>query len=65
MIFETVKVAELPALSVAVPVTDCPAPSLSVVGEETLSNPESESLPLKLTVTSALYQLFAQVKFVF
>src|SRR5438552_858340 len=57
LIFETVKVALLPALSVAMPLTDWPAPSPSVVEPETLSRPESASLPLKLTATSALYQL--------
>src|SRR5262245_49149270 len=56
---ETVKLAELPAKSVAVPVTDCAEPSPSVVGPEMFSNPESASLPLKLTTTSALYQLSA------
>ncbi len=53
----TVVEALLPALSVQVPVTDCPAPSvLSVVelGEEL--TPESASVHVKLTVTGPLFQ---------
>ena len=57
LMLDTVNVATFPALSVAVPVTAWFAPSPSVVGPDRLSRPESASLPLKLTVTSALYQL--------
>jgi hypothetical protein len=53
----TVKVATLPARSVAVPITDIPRPfQLMTVGLETPSRPDSVSPPLKLTVTLALYQ---------
>lgn len=53
----TMAEALLPALSVQVPVMDCPAPSvLSVVelGEEL--TPESASVHVKLTVTGPLFQ---------
>src|SRR5262245_61605979 len=54
---ETVVPALLPATSVAVPLTDWPAPSpLSVVGPETPARPERASLALKLTVTGPLFQ---------
>src|SRR4051812_50015530 len=56
LIPETVNVAVLPARSVAVPVTDWLAPSASVVEPDRVSSPDSAALPLKLTVTSALYQ---------
>src|SRR5207249_8669073 len=56
LIPETVALALLPALSVAVPVTLWLAPSPSVVGPERFASPESASLPVKLTVTSSLYQ---------
>src|SRR5688572_20864003 len=49
----------LPALSVHVPDADCPAASaLSVTGAEQTSTPDSSSDPMKLTVTSVLFQPF-------
>src|SRR5258705_445518 len=53
LMFDTVNVAVLPALSVIVPTTDWFAPSPSVVGELRLAAPESASAPLKLTLTRA------------
>jgi hypothetical protein len=54
---DTVALALLPALSVAVPVTDWFAPSIdSVVGALQLATPESASVHVKLTVTSVLFQ---------
>src|SRR5438067_1789906 len=53
----TVAEAVLPALSLAVPVTDCAAPSLlRVVGPAQLATAESASAQVKLTVTSLLFQ---------
>src|SRR4029077_4605356 len=53
----TVAVAEFPALSVTVPVTDWFVPSVpSVLGPETLATPERASEPVKLTVTLVLFQ---------
>src|SRR5438477_75069 len=57
LMLETMNDALLPARSIAVPVTCCPAPSLNIVGLETLNSPDSASPPAKLTVTFALYQL--------
>ena len=52
----TVALAELPALSVTVPVTLWLEPSvLTVMGPVTLATPESASFPVKLTVTMLLY----------
>lgn len=58
----TVDVAELPAKSVQVPLTDCPAPSADrIVGAGGLpaASPESLSAQVKLTVTFVLFQPFA------
>src|SRR5437764_244763 len=53
----TVAEAVLPALSLAVPVTDCAAPSLlSVVGPAQLATPDSASLHMNESVTSVLFQ---------
>ena len=53
-------VAVLPALSVQVPVADCPAPwLLSVVGPVTEATPDSESEQVKLTMTGPLFQPLA------
>src|SRR5437763_6109024 len=53
----TVAEAVLPALSLAVPVTDCAAPSLvRIVGPAQLATAESASAQVKLTVTSLLFQ---------
>ena len=53
-------VATLPALSVQVPVADCPAPwLLSVVGPLTEAAPDSESEHAKVTVTGLLFQPLA------
>ena len=47
----------LPALSVHVPPADWPAPSLlSVAALVHVSMPDSASVPVKLTVTSVLFQ---------
>src|SRR5687768_4989233 len=55
----TVADLELPALSVAVPVTDWSAPSLlSVVLPTQVAMSDSPSAQVKLTVTAALYQPF-------
>jgi hypothetical protein len=49
--------ALLPATSVHVPVTFCPAPSVdSVVGDDEEATPDNESAQLKLTVTGVLFQ---------
>src|SRR5947209_6249944 len=57
LMLETVALALLPALSVAVPVTDQFAPSDdNVSGSLTLARPESASLAANITVTGALYQ---------
>jgi hypothetical protein len=49
-----------PALSVQVPEADCPAPSeLNVTGALQEAMPERASNPLKLTVTSVLFQPLA------
>src|SRR5260370_27098169 len=54
---ETVALALLPAISVAVPMTDWPAPSsISVTVWVELATPEVASLAVKLTVTGPLYQ---------
>src|SRR3954464_12819734 len=50
-------VAELPALSVAVPWTFCAAPSPLVTGDVQLATPEPASAQVKVTVTSLLFQL--------
>src|SRR3954453_20060992 len=50
-------VAELPALSVAVPWTFCAAPSPLVTGAVQEAVPESLSVQVKVTVTSLLFQL--------
>ena len=56
----TVAVALFPALSSAVPVADCPAPSaVRVRGAEQLPTPDSPSEQLKLTTTSVLFQPLA------
>ena len=58
----TAAFAELPARSVQVPFADWLAPSLDrIVGEGGLpaANPDSESLQVKLTVTSLLFQPLA------
>jgi hypothetical protein len=58
----TVAVAELPATSVQVPLTDCPAPSAErTVGAGGLpsAKPERLSVHVKLTVTLVLFQPFA------
>ncbi len=53
----TVSEALLPALSVTVPVVDCPAPSTDkVTSGETVSTPERVSVAVKCTVTSLLFQ---------
>ena len=52
-----VAVATLPAMSVQVPLADCPAPSvLSVAGAVQLAMPERLSVPVNVTVTLALFQ---------
>src|SRR4030042_1429384 len=56
----TVAEAELPALSVAVPVTNWPAPSdETVVFGVTAATPDNTSLAVKLTMTSLLFQPLA------
>src|SRR5690242_12640824 len=50
-------VAELPALSVAVPWTFCAPPSPFVTGPVQLAMPEPLSVQVKVTVTSLLFQL--------
>src|SRR5947207_59984 len=53
----TVALALLPAMSVAVPVTLCPAPSaVSVTGGVSEAMPEVGSAAVKVTVTSVLFQ---------
>src|SRR6478736_1879070 len=47
--------AALPALSVAVPVTFCAAPSPLVTGSVQLAMPEPASTQVKVTVTSVLF----------
>ncbi len=49
-------VAELPALSVAVPWTFCAAPSPLVTGDVQPAMPEPPSVQVKVTVTSLLFQ---------
>src|SRR5207249_6525722 len=56
LIPETVVLALLPALSVAVPLDDWPLPSASVASAAQLWIPESVSAQLKCTVASPLYQ---------
>src|SRR5437879_10615414 len=56
LIPETVVLALLPALSVAVPLDDWPLPSASVSSAVQLWIPESVSEQLKCTVTSLLFQ---------
>src|SRR6266852_1573700 len=57
---ETVALAVLPALSVAVPVAVWPAPSPErVTGPVTLATPDCPPMAVKLTVTGALYQPLA------
>src|SRR5712691_2737017 len=56
----TVALALLPATSVAVPLTDWPAPSMrTAAGSGQLATPDRLSLQVKLTVTSVLFQPFA------
>jgi hypothetical protein len=56
----TVVLAVLPALSVAAPLADCPAPSVEMVcGAAHDAMPEVASLHVNATVTSCLYQPFA------
>src|SRR5919107_1563746 len=50
-------VAELPAVSVAVPRTFCAEPSPLVTGAVQLAMPEPLSVQVKVTVTSLLFQL--------
>src|SRR5438034_3683976 len=54
LIPETVVLALLPALSVAVPLDDWPLPSASVASAAQLWIPESVSAQLKCTVTALL-----------
>src|SRR5438093_7849785 len=56
LIPETVALALLPALSVAVPLADWPLPSASVASAAQLWTPESASAQLKCTVTWLLSQ---------
>ncbi len=51
-----VELAEFPALSKQVPVTDWPPPSLRVEGGGTLDTPDKTSEQVKLTVTVTLFQ---------
>ena len=52
--------AEFPALSTAVPVTCCPAPSVAkATGSVQLAVPDKASLHWKATVTAALFQPLA------
>ncbi len=55
----TVADEEFPARSRQLPMTDCPAPSPSVLGGEELDTPERPSEQTKLTVTVTLFQPFA------
>ncbi len=55
----SVALAELPARSAQVPVTDWETPSPRVVGDDTLNTPDSSSEQEKLTVTGALFQPLA------
>ncbi len=55
----SVVLTEFPARSVQFPVTDWPAPSPRVVGDEALETPDNASEHVKLTVTWALFQPFA------
>jgi len=48
--------AEFPALSRQLPVTDWPEPSPRVVGGVTLNTPDKLSVQVKLTVTVTLFQ---------
>src|SRR5271168_206160 len=53
-------VAVFPAISVAVPVTCCPAPSVLIVtGEVQLAMPEPLSAHVKLTVALVMFQPLA------
>ena len=58
-ISETVAVVVLPALSVAVPVTLCPVPSVvSIVSPRQVAIPDVASSQVKSTVTSVLFHPF-------
>ena len=60
MLFTLAVLLMLPALSVQVPDADCPDPSvLKVTGAVQDAMPDPASVPLKLTVTLALFQPLA------
>ncbi len=60
LIEPTVAIAEFPALSVQLPVTDWSGPSVRrSTGLETVPTPERASVQLKLTVTGTLFQPLA------